>query len=59
MSKLALIFLATSILTLSGEATNQMKLEKKESKSICDITGICQVQLKLGTIYDTMSHEVQ
>ena len=39
------IFLATSILV--GEAINQMKLEKKESKSICDIIGICQVQLYL------------
>jgi len=42
MSKMALIFLATSILSLTGEATKQMKLEKKESKSICDLTGICQ-----------------
>jgi len=40
MSKMALIFLG--FLALTGEATNQRKLEKMDSKSICDLTGICQ-----------------
>ena len=51
------IFLATSILV--GEAINQMKLEKKESKSICDIIGICQVQLYLHLSHEVFKSEFQ